>query len=78
MNFLIGYCGEDVKEVMIEKLSADPDIEKLWEKKKKTHPTINSQRNWNFKFWENGVTWEWMKCLPQNISADFTKKSLGK
>lgn len=50
MNFLIGYCGEDVKEVMIEKLSADPDIEKLWETLTKTHPTINSQRKWNFKF----------------------------
>ena len=31
INFLIAYCGEDVKGVILEKLNANPFIQNLWD-----------------------------------------------
>ena len=31
INFMIAYCGEDVKEVILEKLNANPFIQNLWD-----------------------------------------------
>ena len=31
INFMIVYCGEDVKEVILEKLNANPFIQNMWD-----------------------------------------------
>ena len=35
IDFLIVYCGEDVKEVILEKLNANPSIQNLWDTRRK-------------------------------------------